>query len=97
MLGVTVPGLKLDGVDETPMAKDVVSGGAQHRRASAYLALEPSETAVLHAASRILAGYIASGAVNEGNEKELSDRAVRLATRMAIVIERYIQSDNEDW
>jgi len=97
MLGVSVPGLQLDGVDDTPPAKDVISGGARHRTASAYLSLEPSETAVLHAASRIFAGYVAAGVVNEGNEKDVSDRAVRLATRMAIVIERYIQSDTEDW
>lgn len=97
MLGVSVPGLKLDNIDDTTPAKDVISGGARHRTASAYLSLEPSETAVLHAASRIFAGYVAAGAVNEGNEKDFSDRAVRLAARMAIVIERYIQSDNEDW
>lgn len=66
------------------------------RAASAYLALQPSETAVLHAASRIFAGFIATGAVTAENERELSDRAVRLATRMALVIEKYVQSDSEE-
>lgn len=92
MLSVDVPGLAID--------TDVHAAAApapRKRGAAAYLSLEPSETAVLHAASRILAGYITSGAVTEANAEDMSDRAVRLATRMALVIEKYIQSDNEDW
>ena len=93
MLSVSAPGLQLDGVAEA--SKLAVE--PTRTKAAAYLALQPSETAVLHAASRIFAGFIVNGEVNEGNEKELSDRAVRLATRMAIVIEKYVQSDDEDW
>jgi hypothetical protein len=70
--------------------------GLGGRRAAAYLKLEPSETAVLHAASRILAGYITAGAVNAENEQQMADRAVQVATRMALVVERYIQSDGEE-
>ena len=94
MLTVTAPGLQLDDLEAAAPAVAVES---RHRQASAYLALQPSETAVLHAASRILAGFAAHGDVTEANEKELSDRAVRLATRMALVIEKYVQSDDEDW
>lgn len=94
MLSVTAPGLRLDDLQTSAPAAVVES---RHRQASAYLALQPSETAVLHAASRIFAGFAANGAVTEANEKELSDRAVRLATRMALVIEKYVQSDDEDW
>ena len=65
--------------------------------AAAYLSLAPSETAVLHAASRILAGYIAAGGVTAETEDDLADRAVRQAARMALVIEKYVQSDGEDW
>lgn len=95
MLSVAAPGLQLEGIaDATSPALTVEP---RHRAASAYLALQPSETAVLHAASRIFAGFAANGQVTDANEKELSDRAVRLATRMALVIEKYVQSDEEDW
>jgi hypothetical protein len=70
--------------------------GCDARVAGAYLKLEPSETAVLHAASRILAAYIAAGAATAENEQQMADRAVKVATRMALVIDRYIQSDNEE-
>jgi hypothetical protein len=69
----------------------------RHRQAAAYLSLQPSETAVLHAASRIFAAFIAHGDVTDANQHELSNRAVMLAVRMALVIEKYVQSDNEDW
>lgn len=100
-LSVAAPGLALDlGPSTQAQSQNDVettgSGGAR-RQASAYLALEPSETAVLHAASRILSAFIASGVVTDANQHELSDRSVKLATRMALVIEKYIQSDGEDW
>lgn len=91
-----MPGLQLDDL-KTSASTPAVAVEPRHRQASAYLALQPSETAVLHAASRIFAGFVAHGDVTEANEKELSDRAIRLATRMALVIEKYVQSDDEDW
>jgi hypothetical protein len=94
-LSVAVPGLELDV--SSSAAAPALSAESRRRQASAYLALQPSETAVLHAASRIFAGYVAAGQVTEENEKDFSDRAVRLATRMALVIEKYVQSDDEDW
>ena len=99
MLSVEVPGLDLDGVvPDTPPRPAEQPANAQSRQgAAAYLVLQPSETAVLHAASRLMAGFIANGQVTADNELEQSDRAVRLATRMALVIEKYVQSDNEDW
>ena len=101
MLSVSVPGLALDGepTPDTPPrpALNTPVAPQSRQQAAAYLVLQPSETAVLHAASRIMAGFIATGAVTEDNELEQSDRAVRLATRMALVIEKYVQSDNEDW
>jgi hypothetical protein len=98
MLSVSVPGLALDGepaVDTPPRAADPKP--MQRSQAAAYLVLQPSETAVLHAASRVMAGLIANGEVSADNENDQADRAVRIATRMALVIEKYIQSDNEDW
>jgi hypothetical protein len=79
-------------LDDEPAIEKPRQGGA-----AAYLSLEPSETAVLHAASRIFASFVARGEVTAANEHDVSDRAVRLATRMALVIEKYIQSDSEDW
>lgn len=67
------------------------------KEAGIYLKLEPSEQAVLAAASRIVGGFAAAGTLTPENEQELAERAVRLAARMALVIERYVQSDNEDW
>lgn len=74
-----------------------VGGTPAKRQAAIYLQLQQSEQAVLHAASRILAGFAANGALTSENENELCDRSVRLAARMAVVIERYVQSDDEDW
>ena len=95
MLSVAAPGLHLDGIGDATNADVIVD--RRHRASAAYLQLQPSETAVLHAASRIFAGFVANGQVTEANEKDLSDRAVKLATRMALVIEKYVQSDDEDW
>ena len=95
MLSVEAPGLQLDGIGESTNADVAVE--SRHRVAAAYVQLQPSETAVLHAASRIFASFVANGQVTEANEKELSDRSVKLATRMALVIEKYVQSDDEDW
>ena len=96
MSSVAAPGLELDlGPSATQQAPGLEP--ARNRQASAYLNLQPSEEAVLHAASRIFAGFIAAGTVTPENQNELSDRSVKLATRMALVIEKYIQSDNEDW
>ncbi|MBA2538042.1 MAG: hypothetical protein H0V17_00280 [Deltaproteobacteria bacterium] len=90
-LSVAAPGLVFDGgLDQSVEAP-------RKRVAAAYLSLEPSETAVLHAASRILAGHIAAGTVTADNEDAAADRAVRQAARMALVIEKYVQSDGEDW
>jgi hypothetical protein len=96
MSSVAVPGLELD---PGPSGSGTAPGlePTRARQASAYLNLQPSEEAVLHAASRIFAAFIASGAVTPENQNELADRSVKAATRMALVIEKYIQSDNEDW
>lgn len=95
-LTVSAPGLSFTDAEPAASAP-MLEQPARHRKASAYLSLQPSEQAVLAAASRIFAGFVANGAVTEDNQNELSDRSVRLATRMALVIEKYVQSDDEDW
>jgi hypothetical protein len=98
MPSIAAPGLALHDLDKTASdGRPALTEDLRHRKAAAYLALQPSETAVLHAASRILAAFIANGTLDANNEQDLANRSVRLATGMAVVIEKYIQSDNEDW
>jgi hypothetical protein len=59
------------------------------------LSLQPSETALLHAASRIYAAYIASGHVTEGNEDDMLDRSLAEALKLAQLAEEAVQSDRE--
>ena len=100
---VTAPLVLTDVVetgDVTVPARDDDTTRAARARdagAAAYLALQPSEQAVLHAASRIYAAWIAAGKVTDANADEVADRAVRAATRMALVVDRYVQADDEDW
>lgn len=61
----------------------------------AYLKLEPSETAVLHVASRIYAAQIAVHGGDQGKEEELMQRSILQAIKMARVVEALVQSDQE--
>ena len=72
-------------------------GGERAHEAAAYLSLQPSEAAVLAAASRIFAAYVAAGQVTDDNEPDLVNRAVRAALRLALITERVVQSDTEEW
>jgi len=99
MQGVSAAGLGLDlgastNVDPATTGNRPIG---RTREAAVYLQLQPSEQAVLHAASRILAGFAANGELTKENEAELADRSVRLAARLAVTVERYVQSDDEDW
>lgn len=72
-------------------------GGERAKAATAYLKLEPSEQAVFHAASRLFAAYIASGQLTDSNEAELMKLAVTRSIQLALLTERSVQSDGEDW
>jgi uncharacterized membrane protein YvbJ len=72
-------------------------GGERSQAASAYLKLEPSEQAVFHAASRLYAAYITSGQLTDSNEGEVMKLAVTRAIQLALLTERSVQSDGEDW
>ena len=63
----------------------------------AFLRLEQSETAVVHAASRIFSAYVSSGQVNASNEEDMVQKAIRTAIRMAVTTDRLVQSDEEKW
>jgi len=76
-------------VEERPLARN--------KGAESFLALQASETAVLHAASRIYAAYVAAGKVPDGGEAEMIEKSVRAATKMAVMTDRLVQSDDEEW
>lgn len=59
------------------------------------LSLQPSEIAMLGAASRIYAAYLVSGHVTRGSEHEMLDRSLSEALRLAQRIEEAVQSDRE--
>lgn len=59
------------------------------------LTLQGSEGVVVRAAADIYAGYVAAGRVPEGGEQVWIDRSVREALRIADLVERSVQSDEE--
>ena len=63
----------------------------------ASLKLEPSETAVLHAASRIYAAYVAAGQVTQENRNDLLAEAIRVAVALAQKVDEAVHSDDESW
>lgn len=67
----------------------------ENKQGPVYLALKPSEKAVFECASRIFAAYISSGKVTEENKSDYYKTAVRDAIRIAEIVEKQIQSDDE--
>jgi hypothetical protein len=61
----------------------------------AALELQPSEAAVLAAASRLLAARLGAGIVSVDASDDELDRCVRLAIRLAVRVDRLLQSDTE--
>ncbi len=78
-------------------APEITRGAGARTAAAAYLKLQPSEQAVLAAASRVFAALVATSQVTEANEPEMVNRAVRAAIRLAMVTEKMVQSDDEEW
>lgn len=65
------------------------------RGRKASLKLQPSETAVLHAASRLYAAYISTGRVEVGQEAAYIKRAIEEAHYMAKLTDQMVVSDEE--
>lgn len=63
--------------------------------AKPVVSLQPSEIALLGAASQIYAAYLAAGHVTRGSEHEMLDRSLTEALRLAQRIEETVQSDRE--
>jgi len=65
------------------------------RKPIAALELQPSESVVVHAASRILSSLIASGRLTEASRQDLIAFSVRTAIDLALEIDRILVSDDE--
>lgn len=59
------------------------------------LSLQASESVVVEAAARIYAGYLASGRITDGEEKQWMQRSISEAIELAQLVDAYVQSDNE--
>lgn len=59
------------------------------------LRLNESEAAVLAAASRIYAGFLAAGKIEPGNEESLREEAVEVAIALAQLVDARVQSQDE--
>ena len=60
-----------------------------------YFSLKPSERAVFEAACGIYAAYIASGAKNQENQRDLMRLSIQEAIDIGLAVEDAIQSDDE--
>lgn len=60
-----------------------------------HLNLQPSESVIVHAASRIYSAYIVSGLVTKENESEMMDKAIQAALKIGKQTDELIQSDKE--
>ena len=67
----------------------------ENKHVQHYFSLQPSEMAVFKCASQIFAAYISSGKVTEQNRNDYYKIAIRDAIRIAHIVEKSIQSDNE--
>ncbi len=63
--------------------------------ARSCMALQPTEIALTHAASRIYPAFIAAGQVPDGERDDWIERSIRDAIRIAKTIDETIQSDAE--
>ena len=65
------------------------------RKPIAALELQPSESVVVHAASRIFSSLIASGRLTEASRQDLIAFSARTAIDLALEIDRILVSDDE--
>ena len=60
-----------------------------------YANLQPSEMAIFRAAADIFSGYVAAGQVSDANESEMMEKSIKIAMKMADVVDRSVRSDDE--
>lgn len=61
----------------------------------ASIELQQSEAAVLAVASRFFAAYISSGKIDAAAQDETMEHCIMAALRMALRVDRRLQSDDE--
>jgi hypothetical protein len=57
--------------------------------------LEPSEQTITQAAATLLAAYIVSGKMKDGEERHFLERSVREAIQMARLVDACVAADSE--
>jgi hypothetical protein len=57
--------------------------------------LEPSERSVLDASAQIFSAFITAGQYHEAQEKELTEKSVKLAIALAERVEELVIADEE--
>ncbi len=60
-----------------------------------YSNLQPSEMAIFSVAGNIYASYISSGRVTEQTETEMIKKSIEASIKIANIVEKTVQSDNE--
>jgi hypothetical protein len=63
--------------------------------ANSYIALQPSEIALLQATAQIYSAYIVSGRAEPGSEDDYLERSIREAVRIAKTIDSAVTADKE--
>jgi hypothetical protein len=61
-----------------------------------FLRLQHSESVVCQMASHLLAAFISSGQLKPENEDEIIDRSLKMAIKLALKVDRAIESDDEN-
>lgn len=59
------------------------------------ITLQPSEQTIVMAAATIYTAYLSAGRVEDGQEAEWMDRAIKAAIRIAKVTDESIQADKD--
>lgn len=65
------------------------------REPTHYLDLQPSETAIVHAASRIFAALVTARKLTDGNATELVRWSAKVATALGVEVDALLDSDDE--
>ena len=65
------------------------------KQSQRYFSLQPSEMAVFKSAAQIFAAYVSSGKVTEENKNDYYKIAIQDAIKIAAIVEKNIESDDE--
>ncbi|MDH3394479.1 MAG: hypothetical protein OEL66_10770 [Desulfobulbaceae bacterium] len=60
-----------------------------------YANLQPSEMAIFNAAASIFSSYVVSGKAGFDNENAMIKKSIEISMKMANIVEKAVQSDDE--